>query len=299
MNNLANIGRWLLPAIAYGDAFGLPYETAKMDPARKVQQLAPVTQNKYVGHQKTGTWSDDTHLSLATAVSLIESNGFNMRSQVNYHVMAYDLTMRDFLYENENPDLMPAIHANGEVTSWGRGTTTAVHRLKLGVSHDQSGGTNMHGNGVLMKMAPLVYWQLCMGIPAAECAKQIGVYTRMTHDNTNCVLQSQLWAETLRAVYDGEKIEMANFDLENDFPKRGFDARETLHIVRLYFNLEPNFPANIQKAITFGGDSDSICSMLGALSVFAGTFSPPEDIKQLHDYARLTRVSERLSQFAK
>lgn len=72
MSKIENIGEQLLPAIAYGDAAGLPVETMSRERIAEtygsIDHLLPATCNPfYIGEFTPGTWSDDTQLSMAVA----------------------------------------------------------------------------------------------------------------------------------------------------------------------------------------------------------------------------------------
>lgn len=288
----------LIVAIAYGDAFGLPFETAEADEGREEWELSEVTQNKYVGYQPAGTWSDDTHLTLATASGLIRARGFDMGTQAAAHVEAYEATLAP-----STGELAAAICTTDRANGWGRGTTLAVRKLREGASFTESGSPTSLGNGVLMKMAPLVWWQIAAKVSEGKRAKQIEMFTRMTHNNEASVRAAMNYAEILRALWEGRSVGEARKilsadDLRQLTPKRGFLAEETLDVAVYYFEKEPWFPENVWEAVKYGGDADSICSILGAMSVFNDTYQEPHDVERLVDYDRLAQVGRRLSKMA-
>ena len=295
-----NFGEDLMVAIAYGDAFGLPFEKSAFVPNRKVEGLMPVMQNPFLGRLPKGTWSDDTHLSLATALSLIWKE-FDIDHIARCHVQALNLTERA---ENTHDLLSPAFVAGTGKNGWGKGTTTAVRKLRDGVSPAESGNTESLGNGVLMKIAPLVYWWITKKTEISMMLEQIEAFTRMTHDNEDSFLCSRWYAEILWSLKNGWDPLSQIYDIvyENETelleatPRRGFTASETLAVALYYFLQEPRFPDNIKLAVRYGGDADSICSVLGVMSVFNGTYQEPLDAQELYDYWRLRYVGRRLDE---
>ena len=96
-NYLRTIGDGLLPAIAYGDAAGLPVETkSHQQIAAKygtIDQLVASHDNPFYMCEFTpGTWSDDTQLSMAVARALVCARGFDMQAIADEHVVEYNQT---------------------------------------------------------------------------------------------------------------------------------------------------------------------------------------------------------------
>lgn len=129
MKNMQFIGESLLPVVAYGDAAGLPFETKESQDIPPINGLHAIEGNVYIGEHPAGTWSDDTHLSIAVARGLIDANGFSIVSQAATHIAA--LKHIDTGVAN-NPDYIPAIQTNGQKTGWGGSTKRSVERLAEG-----------------------------------------------------------------------------------------------------------------------------------------------------------------------
>ena len=280
-------------AVGYGDGFGLADEKKDFCPDRTYVGLPCGGVNQWMGELPHGAWSDDTQLSLAVAVSLIQRGSFQLNSMAKCHVDALTESERDYLTSS----LVAPSHVSDGKTGWGKGTTSAVERLRRGVSPEKSGDQERIGNGVLMKMAPLMYWYLQMKTKDSVVDRELGMLTRMTHDNPESVAQTLRYADILRCLFhdrDLSKIPYGGYASETALleatPRRGFTSWETLEVALYYFKQEPTFPDNIHLAIRYGGDSDSICSILGAMSVFNGTYSEPDDAHELRDYWRLRYV---------
>lgn len=328
------LGEQLLSAVAYGDAAGLPFEGKKLFPVQDLHDLRDTTSNPFIGEYPAGTWSDDTHLSLASSLSLIESTGFSLESQGQAHVKA----LAHVTGEASELDWTPPIVTDSDHSGWGRSTTRAVERIAEGVSPYESGQKNGAGNGILMKMAPLVYWQLHHVYDDAEKAEQLTQFTRMTHDSDAAVGTTLAHAKLLETLYRDDEQDFsiqldglvdtalayeADYKLDdatstalaglaeviwrrgNKFcrediaelvPGKGFYAPETLVMAYGNFALNDTFPHSVYRAVEMGGDADSIGSIVAAMSLFkAGSIELPTDYNKIFDYPRLERVSKQLT----
>lgn len=129
-------------AIAIFDALGLPTES--LEEAHILKEL-PTAANEYLrcpqthpsyNEQVPGRWSDDTQLSLAVAEAIIKTDGaIDMKTIAKKHVDA----------------------AAESMLGWGKGTKKSVARLaENNLNYKDSGEQNSAGNGVIMKMMPLI-----------------------------------------------------------------------------------------------------------------------------------------------
>lgn len=198
MNNFEYTGDKLLTAVAYGDAAGLPVETKSAayiaERYGKITQLLPPAENPfYTGNLPAGTWSDDTHLSLAVAKAIINANGFDLQSQAQSHIDAY----------HETPLV---VSPNGKQTKqgWGGSTTRSVERIINGVSPHLAGEKDGAGNGILMKMSPLVFWQTVRGLNDTERYAQYDQLTTMTHDSDVARICTRVHGDTLHYLLTQE-----------------------------------------------------------------------------------------------
>lgn len=196
---LERVGENLLPAIAYGDACGLPYEAQFAEEQGSITELPSIIHNSFLEippelQGTKGIWSDDTHLSLATAVSLIESNGFNLNDQAQKHVDVLEhVTGADHV-----PDLIPPIVTTGRSNGFGRATTRSIKRLAEGVDPLEAGEPGGSGDGVLMKMAPLAYWQYIRGLSPQQSNEEIVDFTVMTHNSPEAIVTSLVHRDVLQ-----------------------------------------------------------------------------------------------------
>jgi ADP-ribosyl-[dinitrogen reductase] hydrolase len=333
MNMYHQTAHNLIPAVAYGDAAGLPYEAQEPRPHGSLDGLRDTTTNPFIGEYPPGTWSDDTHLTLAVAKSLIAARGFDLESQADWHVEAYQHVKGD----TRVPDMVPPLVTNDKQNGWGSSTTQSVERLACGISPRKSGEPGGAGNGILMKMSPLVAWQLGNDVPTADAEQQLVDLTRMTHDSPVAVITSLTHRRYLERISSGTDARTAlveahqeSVGLEEAFgvnqllsdalgriatddfleqPSRdkiltaqpagrkpkyfGFFAPETLVMTYGSFVLERTLPKSVFRAVELGGDSDSTGSMVAAMSVFAGQTVGPE----LPDYKKIFDLKrlERIS----
>lgn len=322
-------GASLLPAIAYGDAAGLPVETRTAEYIAEhygtINQLIGSSENPfYLGAYEPGLWSDDTQLSLAVAQGLIAADGFDLRAQAEQHIKAYDET--------------PEMERRGITVKrgWGGSTTGAMERLKNGVSPLESGTVDGAGNGVLMKMAPLVYWQVAKETTDEERYSQYDALTTMTHDSdiarvTTRVHGDMLWY-LLSQPYDREAfvdiakeavhrhsaaLAIASHDQEAIFDyltddlnkevilantdQKGFFAPQTLAMAYgAFLANEGQFATSVYEAVNLGGDTDSTASIVAAMSTFATRemVRVPVDHQHLDRLPMLRRVSREFARQA-
>ena len=301
----------LLPAIAYGDALGLPVEKKTREEIAeiygKVTQLEDITSNPFLGEHPAGTTSDDTQLSVAVAESIISSYGINMRDIASRHIKAF--------LESD--------------MGWGGSTRNSMKRLQEGMDFRRSGEPEGKGNGVLMKMAPLTAHIVRNSSLLGDRTEVLDMFTRMTHDNDLSVVTSLVHHEVctglLRGKLDHEEVpayaafvarwaekrypgaasevsrllgNLASLgQIDPDAivalaPRGGFYAPETLIMAYGSFALEPIFPASAVEAVNLGGDADSISSVVSAMSVmYQNEVVMPADINKIKDLERLKKLS--------
>jgi ADP-ribosylglycohydrolase len=206
------VGEQLLSVVAYGDAAGLPYEKKPPLQPGSVSRLEDTRTNPFLGEHPAGTWSDDTHLSLAVAMSLIEANGFDIANMAQWHIAAYAHVQG----AHSNPDLVPPIVTTHGNNGWGGSTTQSIERLMRGVDPAVSGQENGAGNGVLMKLAPLVYWQEVRSTPLEVAEQQVIAFTRITHAAPEAVVSSLVHRNVLArllAIGEGASSSSASRDI--------------------------------------------------------------------------------------
>lgn len=316
------VGENLLVAIGYGDSTGLPVETKSRsvikDTYGEIRKLHNIS-NPFFGEAEAGTWSDDTQLSLAVAEALIGAHGFTMESQVESHIKAMD----------DTPQL--TFRGKGLPRGWGKSSWESVERLKLD-RHSWAGSGNPkgEGNGVLMKLAPLALWQTLQKSP--DDNEHIEKLALMTHANDLSVVTALVHRDILRGLFEGRyqpddvvgaAVELA-FEYEKEYANAknktsvllgrlgglatltaenildiasggGFQSSETLVMAYGAFSRQPEYPESVYEAVNYGGDADSVGSIVAAMSTMhASELTQPHDIDSLQDLAQLRRVGMAL-----
>lgn len=325
--NWLGLGEGLLPAIAYGDAAGLPVEG---QPATTgIRKLLPDYANPLFGGP-AGMWSDDTQLSAAVIRGLLAAGAFDIDVIAQEHVTQLAAT--------------PTVQRGGVTIfrGWGNSTVSAVIRYHQGVPADQCGTKDGAGNGVLMKLAPLVLWQQAKETSAADAQEQWDVLTKFTHDSDIARVCTRVHAEVLSFVLDGgahaDVIDFAQATASKheaalDVPGvvsehlgdlaelksrgerhlrsvasprgdsgqlYGFYAPETLVCAYGAFSLwgsEPELAEAVYGAVSLGGDTDSVASIIAAMMAFrhGPSLVLPADYRSL---AQIDGLEELSREFA-
>lgn len=320
-------GNSLLPAIAYGDAAGLPVETRSAEYIAahygKIDHLIPSSENPfYIGTYEAGLWSDDTQLSLAVAEALIESDGFDLSTQAQRHVEAYDST----------PDMeRKGIQVK---RGWGGSTIAAMRQLKEGMSPTLTGTKDGSGNGILMKMAPLAYWQAVRATDDDERIAQYDALTSMTHDSDVARLTTQVHGDVVQSLMQNGYEKARFVDTlyaaigthalryginEQDFraqfsyleaptitkdvilahtDRKGFYAPQTLAMAYGAFVAhDGDGVPSIYEAVNLGGDTDSTASIVAAMSTLASEndIRLPIDHQNIFEIEMIKSASQRLA----
>lgn len=318
--------RQILPAIAYGDAACLPVEGKPAEYIRerygRITELQAPSDHPFFPGSARGTVSDDTQLSLAVAESLIRTGGFSLKSLAAGHVAAY----------RQAPRI-----AEGVPCGWGGSTVKAVERIISGVSPRESGEKVKAGNGVIMKMAPLVVWQVLGEVDGRTRRGQYDLLTNMTHNSEIARICTRLHGEVLSALLEGRTVsEAADRFIQtlavNDFSKEsellhravyhpcqtgeelaeryaagksgtdyGFYVPETLAMAYdIFLGVSGDMQAAVYRAVNLGGDSDSTASIVAAMIACqsGGAYKEPPDMESVQGIEQLRTVSTQLAEAA-
>ncbi|WP_157931533.1 ADP-ribosylglycohydrolase family protein [Mycobacteroides abscessus] len=322
----------LLPAIAYGDAAGAPFEG---EPPRRQRQrkLTPYRDGMF-GPSAAGSWTDDTQLSVALTRALIGASGFNLKRIAHEHAAQLAVTPKK------------ALGTTILVRGWGASTTAAVDQYRRGTPPHRTGSPGGAGNGVLMKMAPLAWWHAAHGTGEEQALKEWDALTTFTHDSDVARVCTRVHGTVLRHLLENthtsptelmdralsaahhheellgapphtsEELEALTQLTPGACEKRlrklvcrasrhsdklyGFYAPETLAVVYgayLQWGASDRLAEIIYGAISLGGDCDSTGSMIGALAVCAagGELEPPEDLDVVAQIDDLHTLSQQLA----
>ena len=318
--------RQILPAIAYGDAAGLLVEGRPAEYIRerygRITELQAPSDHPFFPGSARGTVSDDTQLSLAVARSLLKNNGFSLESLADEHVATYRQVPRT---------------AEGVPRGWGGSTVKAVERMISGVSPRKSGEKGKAGNGVVMKMAPLVVWQVLGEVDGRTRRGQYDLLTNMTHNSEIARICTRLHGEVLSALLEGRTVSEAadsfirnlavnNFSKESELLHRavynpcqteeelaeryaagklgtdyGFYVPETLAMAYdIFLGAGGDMSAAVYRAVNLGGDSDSTASIVAAMIACqsGGAYKEPPDMESVQGIEQLRTVSTQLAEAA-
>lgn len=331
MKSLEKIGERLIPAVAYGDAAGLPVETKTRDEIAEkygtIDRLIPTHANPFFQESLgRGTWSDDTQLTLVVANSFLRAGAFDMRAIADGHVNAY----------HDTPEL---VRPDGRKTKrgWGGSTVNSVRRFMESGDFGTSGERGGTGNGVIMKMAPLAFWLIARDYDRNAAYDISDKFTSFTHDNKISRVSSRVHLDTLwhllitdydeksfaQAVMSSAERHEAELDetsyanstaleylargvddtkdiLENTDGK-GFYVPQTLAMAYGAFMAhDGHFTDSVYGAVNLGGDTDSTASIVATMANIknGGAFDTPSDFEYTHDYHRLSEISEKLTRLA-
>jgi ADP-ribosyl-[dinitrogen reductase] hydrolase len=178
--------RGCLLGLAAGDALGTTLEF------RPPGSFTPIEDMVGGGpfHLKPGQWTDDTSMGLCLAESLVESQGFNARDQMQRYLRWY----RD-----------GHLSSNGYCFDIGGTTRDALLRFERS-GEPFSGSTDPYaaGNGSLMRLAPVV---LFYSANADEAIHFAGESSRTTHGAAVAVDACRYFAGLLVGALAGESKE--------------------------------------------------------------------------------------------
>lgn len=193
--------RGMFLGVAIGDAFGMPLESKKYE---DVKNLKRTNSYRKSNRGKPGSWTDDTQLTIATALAMLESGDFNMDDIAAWHVKAY----------------------KASTSGWGGTTRDAVKKLSEGCHWSESGnfeGQNNRGfgNGVVMKLAPLAAY-FALANNDVNYDNSICDFTMMTHQTSVAV--SSCYAHIDALIYCLQ--ETIDSFRSREFIERVIDASE-------------------------------------------------------------------------
>jgi len=206
-----------------------------------------------------------------------------------------------------------------------------------GVSPRKSGEKDKAGNGVVMKMAPLVVWQVLGEVDRRTRRGQYDLLTNMTHNSEIARICTRLHGEVLSALLEGRTVsEAADRFIQtlavNDFSKEsellyravynpcqtdeelaeryaagksgtgyGFYVPETLAIAYdIFLGAGGDMQAAVYRAVNLGGDSDSTASIVAAMIACqsGGAYKEPPDMESVQGIEQLRTVSTQLAEAA-
>ena len=260
--NLLPIEQDKLKAVMYGlaigDALGVPYEFQQRDTFTCIGMTGHGTHD-----QPSGTWSDDTALSLATLDSLTECHGEVNTADM---LMRYRMWLEHGMY---TPD--------GNTYDSGITVATAIR------SRHGCDGLNDNGNGSLMRVAPCAFYNL----PDVEI-KQVSAITHAHEISmTACVQYVRILEGLLNCVPSHKAITDSGFPFDPTIPRTEVESDgfvlHTLNAALWCLTNTDNYRDCVITAVNLGEDTDTTASVAGALAgaVYGFDSIPTEWIEKL------------------
>ena len=288
--------------VAVGDALGARFEgVGSVDPDELAQFASDPGPLRY---------TDDTHMTLGLARSLIEKQGFDAAHTA-------EVFARNFEQEPWR--------------GYGSGPPHVFGLMRQGMPWDQAagslfGGTGSYGNGAAMRVAPVALFAFRDLDRVARLAQQSGVLTH-THERgvdgavlQACAVALLLEAEPGRPLHApallqqlARRVQTKLFreilelleSLPADLPPpeaalrlgNGIEAFRSVPTALYAFLRHPDsFAGAVLYAIRLGGDTDTIASMTGALSgAYLGEEAIPTGWRErVEDAAELRRLARAL-----
>ncbi len=280
---------------AIGDALGVPAEFK----SRAELKLNPITDMIGNGtyNVPTGTWSDDTSMTLATIDSIIFMQDIKVNDMANRFLDWF----RNAKYT-----------ATNEMFDIGRTTLQALAKYELKLNDASNCGENneySNGNGSLMRMLPIAYYIYYKNVTDNEeiynIVKQV---SSITHAHEISILGCYIYVNFVLELLDGkDKAEAYNNIQKLDYSMFSSDTVErysrilkdniqnvdeenisssgyvvsTLEATLWLFLNSNDYNTTILKAVNLGEDTDTVAACTGGmLGIYYGIESIKDSWKQ-------------------
>ena len=280
---------------AIGDALGVPAEFK----SRAELKLNPITDMIGNGtyNVPTGTWSDDTSMTLATIDSIIFMQDIKVNDMANRFLDWF----RNAKYT-----------ATNEMFDIGRTTLQALAKYELKLNDTSNCGENneySNGNGSLMRMLPIAYYIYYKNVTDNEeiynIVKQV---SSITHAHEISILGCYIYVNFVLELLDGkDKAEAYNNKKKLDYSMFSSDTVErysrilkdniqnvdeenisssgyvvsTLEATLWLFLNSNDYNTTILKAVNLGEDTDTVAACTGGmLGIYYGIESIKDSWKQ-------------------
>lgn len=228
-------------AIMFGDAMGQAVETMSRAEIKKatdgkgISFFSKPLQTKIAENRDlaAGQTTDDWQLTKLVAESLIACSGYSQEDVARRHTDLFNEHLAACGFGPDDQDMAEWLKAKPirqtELAGWGGTTKRAVADLHLGFVTDfkqgrhfdtpaPSYGKNMGaGNGVAMKVAPLVLWHWAYGTEQSGLAHDIYQLGMLTHCHPDAFLATDYYANALAFILGHEEYAKAPFGSGNHF----------------------------------------------------------------------------------
>lgn len=240
-----------------GDIIGSYYEVLEIEYQKKYHKPRPYNERMQIMtdefFNENSSYTDDTVLTVAIADSIINGN-------CNYEKYLKEYGIREI---NLGLDIYGRSRFGKGFTEWLKGNKEG----------------NSYGNGAPMRISPIGYFS------TLEEVKQNSYWATIpSHNNIEAIKGAECIATSIYLLRNGinkedlkKYIEQnyynLNYDLEDLRKNNKFSSKSSVTVpqaVYIFLNSN-NFEDSIRKAISIGGDTDTIAAMVGSLSeVYCG-----------------------------
>ena len=275
-----------LAGLAIGDAMGAPFEGYP-------PPLGPVTemQGNESRMRNAGHYTDDTLQAIAVAESLIQCRGFRQN----------DLMERLINGFKRYPEFYgPTSRAVFELVQSGVSPDRAAEIVHRQRGSSRSNGSVMRGapvgiffSGTTLREVSVRCSQLTHhDTTAAECSAWVN---QMVSDMCRGFSRTGAFSRALHRCNDDEVIRVLGAYHRSD-PEPGLDALLATHASLTVFMDSRSFEETIVRAISLGGDTDTVGAVAGALAgARSGIGSIPiRWLVKLQDCGMITSLGARL-----
>lgn len=287
--NLAANFRGALYGVAIGDALGSPFEGRSVVSPQELDQHA-----RQIGRLR---YTDDTHMTIGMAESLLARQGFDGADMVGVF--------------SDNYDREPW-------RGYGAGPPHVFKLVQRGTPWDQAsrtlfGGSGSYGNGAAMRVAPAALFAFPDLDKVAWLARQTAYVTHAHPLGADgAVLQAcavarlmalaedrppadrlavhfeevrqYLWTDSFREILDtilAIPVDLATANVALLLGNGIEAARSVPTALYAFLRHSESFPDAVRFSICLGGDTDTIASMTGALAgCYLGEEAIPEPWKR-------------------
>ena len=289
IHNKSNIVKDGLLGLAIGDALGVPYEFMDKKKIEKLEikdMVGSDTPHEGLGQWSSvipsGSWSDDTSMTLATMTAMIEDKGEIIYTTMMNHYI-------DWLTKGKYTSLDKAF-------GLGNITYQAIKRYTKGVKPPQCGGTGIrdNGNGSLMRILPLSLYCIMNELTESETKNIISESSAITHGHDISKMSCFIYTEFLKYLlekkdpdlaldevkkidyslyFSKEAIKEHDKILKKDFKNKDFQeivgsgyVVDTLECALYSILNTDSYEEAVKMAIKTGYDTDTIAAVTGSIA---------------------------------
>jgi len=294
-----------LVGTAIGDALGARREGRGMSRSEDIVSLAEKL--------KQLIYTDDTHMTIGIAESLIESNGFDGEHMAQTFIKNYEA--EPWRGYGPGPPIIFGMIKSGE--PW----YSAADRLYRGGSFGNGSAMRVAPVGLLYsrnleKLREIAYQSSSIthshelgreGAALQACAVALALNTPSDEDIDREVFLSKLQNFIQDQLYKGKVAQIRELLGEQDKAKvvavlgNGIEALRSVPTAIYCFLRQPqSYKDTVIYAISLGGDTDTIAAMAGAISgAYLGMEAiPSEWWAKLENRAHIEALAEKLWQIA-